>query len=153
MYTIRFYIREFRESAVGLVLSQGLSIRVAAEDLGMPYHTLHSWVRGPAACAANDDGRRTGAPWQNGIVESFNSRLRDELLSSEIFTTLAEAQLLCARWCANYNHRRPQRSLGKQTAAEYAAQCEVSVAQRMVQRMETTGNTRNAASIMIAETS
>ena len=37
-----------------------------------------------------------GAPWQNGSVESFNSRLRDELLSSKIFTALAEAQLLCA---------------------------------------------------------
>ena len=45
MSTIRVYTRAFRESAVGLVLSQGLSIRVAAEDLGMPYHTLHSWVR------------------------------------------------------------------------------------------------------------
>ena len=44
MSTMRVYTREFRESAVGLVLSQGLSIRVAAEDLGMPYHTLHSWV-------------------------------------------------------------------------------------------------------------
>ena len=56
MSTMRVYTREFRESAVGLVLSpccpravsvlpHGLSIRVAAEDLGMPYHTLHSWVR------------------------------------------------------------------------------------------------------------
>ena len=45
MSTMRVYTREFRESAVGLMLSQGLSIRVAAEDLGMPYHTLHSWVR------------------------------------------------------------------------------------------------------------
>ena len=45
MSTMRVYTREFRESAVGLVLSQGLSIRVAAEDLGMPYHTLHRWVR------------------------------------------------------------------------------------------------------------
>ena len=44
MSTMRVYTREFRESAVGLVLSKGLSIRVAAEDLGMPYHTLHSWV-------------------------------------------------------------------------------------------------------------
>ena len=45
MSTMRVYTREFRESAVSMVLSQGLSIRVAAEDLGMPYHTLHSWVR------------------------------------------------------------------------------------------------------------
>jgi len=42
---MRVYTREFRESAVGLVLAQGLSIRVTAEDLGMPYHTLHGWGR------------------------------------------------------------------------------------------------------------
>ena len=78
---------------------------------------------------------------RNGIVESFNSRLRDELLSSEIFTTLAEAQLLCARGRPDYNHRRPQPELGKQTPADYAAKCEVSAARRLVQRMETTGNT------------
>lgn len=45
MSTMRAYTREFRESAVGLVLSEGLTIRKAADDLGMPYHTLHSWVR------------------------------------------------------------------------------------------------------------
>jgi transposase-like protein len=45
MSTMRVYTSEFRESAVSLVLSQGLSIRTAAEELGMPYHTLHSWVR------------------------------------------------------------------------------------------------------------
>ncbi|NQV75152.1 MAG: transposase, partial [Bacteroidetes bacterium] len=73
--------------------------------------------------------------------------------SSEIFTTLADAQLLCARWRADYNHRRPQRALGKQTPAEYAAKCEVSAARRLVQRMEMTGKTLKAASIMIAETS
>ena len=62
-----------------------------------------------------------GAPWQNEIVESSNSKLRDELLASDFFTTLAKAQLLCARWRADYNHRRPQCALGKQTTAEYAA--------------------------------
>ena len=46
MLTMRVYTRVFRESAVGLVLSLGLSIRVAAGDHGMPYQTLHSWVCG-----------------------------------------------------------------------------------------------------------
>jgi transposase-like protein len=45
MSTPRVYTRECRGSAVGLVLSEGLSIRKAADDLGMPYHTLHGWVR------------------------------------------------------------------------------------------------------------
>jgi hypothetical protein len=41
---------------------------------------------------------RPGFPWQNGIVESFNGRLRDELLSSEIFDTLAEVRYRIDRW-------------------------------------------------------
>ena len=44
MSTMRVSTREFRESAVGLVLSQGLSSRVVAEGLRIPCHTLHSWV-------------------------------------------------------------------------------------------------------------
>lgn len=62
-----------------------------------------------------------GAPWQNGIVESFNGRLRDELLSSELFETLAETRYLVDRWRLHYNHRRPQRALGKRTPAAFAA--------------------------------
>ena len=64
-----------------------------------------------------------GAPWQNGIVESFNGRLRDELLSSEIFATLAEARYLIDRWRLFYNHRRIQRALSKLTPAAFAATC------------------------------
>ena len=64
-----------------------------------------------------------GSPWQNGIVESFNGRLRDELLSSEIFDTLAEARYLIDRWRLHYNHRRIQRALGKLTPAAFAATC------------------------------
>jgi transposase len=45
MSTMRAYSREFRESAVGLVLTEGIPIRKAADDLGLPYHTLHGWVR------------------------------------------------------------------------------------------------------------
>jgi putative transposase len=63
------------------------------------------------------------APWQNGIVESFNGRLRDELLSSETFETLAEAKYLVDRWRLHYNLPRPQRALGKVTPAAYAANC------------------------------
>ena len=46
------------------------------------------------------------SPWQNGIVESFNGRLRNELLSSEIFETPAEARYLIDQWRRLYNHRR-----------------------------------------------
>ena len=64
-----------------------------------------------------------GSPWQNGIVESFNGRLRDELLSSEIFDTLAEARYLIDRWRLFYNHRRIHRAWGKVTPAAFAATC------------------------------
>jgi transposase InsO family protein len=64
-----------------------------------------------------------GSPWQNGIVESFNGRLRHELLSSEIFDTLAEARYLIDQWRLFYNHRRIQRVLGKVTPAALAATC------------------------------
>ena len=64
------------------------------------------------------------SPWQNGIVGTFNGRLRDELLSSEIFDTLAEARYLIDLWRLFYNHRRIQRALGKATPAALAATCQ-----------------------------
>jgi transposase InsO family protein len=48
-----------------------------------------------------------GSPWENGYVESFNGRLRDELLDREIFTTLEEAKILIEMWRREYNHVRP----------------------------------------------
>jgi len=53
-----------------------------------------------------------GSPWQNGYAESFHSRVRDELLESELFTCLAEAKMLSTQWGLEYNHRRPHSSLG-----------------------------------------
>jgi len=53
-----------------------------------------------------------GSPWENGYVESFNGKLRDELLTREIFDTLQEAQVLIERWRVHYNTKRPHSSLG-----------------------------------------
>jgi putative transposase len=53
-----------------------------------------------------------GSPWENGYVESFNGKLRDELLNGEIFYTLKEAKVLIERWRTHYNHVRPHSSLG-----------------------------------------
>lgn len=64
-----------------------------------------------------------GSPWQNGYAESFNSRLRDELLDAELFADLAEAHVLANRWKSDYNHRRPHSSLGYQTPSEFASSC------------------------------
>jgi transposase InsO family protein len=64
-----------------------------------------------------------GSPWENGYVESFHSRLRDELTNREEFTNRAEARYLADAWRLEYNHRRPHSSLGYQTPAEFAAGC------------------------------
>jgi len=53
-----------------------------------------------------------GSPWENGYIESFNGKLRDELLNGEIFSTLTEAKVLVERWRQEYNTRRPHSSLG-----------------------------------------
>ena len=53
-----------------------------------------------------------GSPWENGYIESFNGKLRDELLNVEIFDTLLEAQVLTERWRKHYNTVRPHSSLG-----------------------------------------
>ena len=62
-----------------------------------------------------------GSPWENGYAESFHSRVRDELLESELFTCLAEAKMLSERWRLEYNHRRPHSSLGYVAPAVFAA--------------------------------
>lgn len=62
-----------------------------------------------------------GSPWENGYCESFNGRLRDELLNGEIFYTLREAQVLIERWRVFYNTRRPHGSLGYRPPAPETA--------------------------------
>lgn len=53
-----------------------------------------------------------GSPWENGYCESFNSKLRDELLNGEIFYSLAEAKVIIEAWRRHYNTQRPHSSLG-----------------------------------------
>lgn len=62
-----------------------------------------------------------GHPWQNGFIESFHSRFRDECLSREWFRTMTEARCLIEEWRRQYNTERPHSSLGYQTPAQYAA--------------------------------
>ena len=53
-----------------------------------------------------------GSPWENGYVESFNGKTRDELLNREQIDTLREAQVLLEQWRRHYNTERPHSSLG-----------------------------------------
>jgi len=61
-----------------------------------------------------------GSPWENGYVESFNGKLRDELLNGEIFATLLEAKVLIDRWRIEYNTVRPNSALGYRPPAPEA---------------------------------
>jgi transposase InsO family protein len=61
-----------------------------------------------------------GSPWENGYIESFNGKMRDELLDREIFTTLQEARVLIELWRREYNQVRPHSALGYRPPAPEA---------------------------------
>ena len=63
-----------------------------------------------------------GKPMQNGYIESFNGRMRDELLNESLFLGLADARLAITAWVADYNNARPHSSLDYRTPAAFAAQ-------------------------------
>jgi putative transposase len=63
-----------------------------------------------------------GSPWENGYIESFNGKLRDELLDRELFDTMLEAKVLIERWRRHYNTVRPHSSLGYVPPAPEAIQ-------------------------------
>ena len=62
-----------------------------------------------------------GSPWQNGYIESFHSRFRDECLEREQLYTLTEARVVLEDWRWEYNQQRPHKSLGLDTPARFAA--------------------------------
>ena len=64
-----------------------------------------------------------GSPWENGYVESFNSRMRDELLDGELFLHIDEMKYVVERWRMDYNHYRPHSSLCYMTPAGFAELC------------------------------
>lgn len=70
---------------------------------------VKGWITGVGARTAYIE---KGSPWENGYVESFNGKLRDELLNAEVFNTLTEAQVLIESWRRHYNTVRPHSSRG-----------------------------------------
>jgi len=70
---------------------------------------VKGWISGVGAKTAFIE---PGSPWENGYVESFNGKLRDELLNMEVFNTLLEARVLIEQWRVHYNTVRPHSSLG-----------------------------------------
>jgi putative transposase len=62
-----------------------------------------------------------GKPTQNAFIESFNARLRDELLNETLFSSLTQVRAVLSAWKDDYNHSRPHSALGNLTPAEFAA--------------------------------
>jgi putative transposase len=77
-------------------------------------HAVRSWIAAVGASAAYIE---PGSPWENGYCESFNARLRDELLDGEIFYSLKEAQTVIESWRRHYNTTRPHSALKYQPPA------------------------------------
>ena len=63
---------------------------------------------------------KPGSPWENGYIESFNDKLRDECLNREVFRNGKEAQATVENWRQEYNNCRPHSSLDYLTPAEFA---------------------------------
>ncbi len=61
-----------------------------------------------------------GSPWENGYIESFNDKLRDELLNREVFTTLVEASILIEEWRNEYNQVKPHSAFSYRALAPEA---------------------------------
>ena len=137
-YRMLNVIDEFTRECIAIRISRQLKSTDVIEVLsdlfilrGIPGHIRSD--NGPefAAKAVRDwitaVGAKTayimpGSPWENGYCESFNSKLRDELLNGEIFYTLEEARVIIERWRRHYNTVRPHSSLGYKPPAPEALQ-------------------------------
>lgn len=127
-YRMLNVVDEFTHEALAIRVKRKLNsldvIDVLSElflERGVPEHirsdngpefvaeALRKWI---AAVGAKTAYIEPGSPWENGYVESFNARLRDELLNGEIFYTLREAQIVIESWRRHYNAVRPHQSLG-----------------------------------------
>jgi transposase InsO family protein len=132
-------VDEYTRECLALEVGRGMTARGAAEVLaglvrerGAPVHlrsdngpefiaqAMRGWVSGAGVETLYIE---PGSPWENGYAESFNSKVRDELLAVEEFASLLEAEVLGRQWRHSYNHERPHSSLGYKSPAEYASGC------------------------------
>ena len=135
-YRMLCIIDEFTREALAIRVARRLNSTDVIEALcdlfivrGIPAHirsdngpefiaaALREWI---AAVGAKTAYIEPGSPWENGYVESFNGKLRDELLNGEIFYTLAEAKIVIEQWRRHYNTVRPHSSLGYRPPAPAA---------------------------------
>ena len=98
------------ETLAGLMADKGVPEHIRSDN-GPEFmaRAIREWLRGVGAGTLCIE---PGSPWENGYVESFNGKLRDELLDREVFYTLLEVQVLTEQYRQTYNRIRPQSSLG-----------------------------------------
>ncbi len=98
------------DTLADLFIARGLPAHIRS-DQGPEFaaEAVKGWIAGVGAKTAYIE---KASPWENGYVESFNGKLRDELLNGEASNTLREAQLLIKAWRRHYNQVRPHSSLG-----------------------------------------
>lgn len=132
-------VDEFTRECLAMLVGRSLAARdvigalaKAARQRGMPEHLRSD--NGPEFIAdavkrwLAQEGTKTlyiepGSPWENAYSESFNSRLRDELLNGELFSSLKEAAVLLEQHRRAYNEERPHSSLGYVAPAAFARKC------------------------------
>ena len=126
----RIRSKEALEVFADLMVRHGVPKHIRSDNgPEMVAEELRNWL--------NNMGAKTayitpGSPWENGYCESFNGRMRDELLNGEIFYTLKEAQVVIEHWRKHYNTRRPHSALGYRPPAP-----EVILPKEMKEVMET----------------
>ena len=106
------------EALADLFILRGVPVHIRSDN-GPEFIALvlRQWI---AAVGAKTTYIEPGSPWENGYCESFNGKLRDELLNGEIFYTLKEAKIVIEAWRRHYNAIRPHSSLGYRPPAPEA---------------------------------
>ncbi len=95
-------------------------------------YTVADWCRFNGARTIFID---PGSPWQNGWIESFNGRMRDEHLNGQLFDTVFEAQVLTEDWRVDYNMNRPHSAHGWKTPAAFAAEWTITHQPTLAERV------------------
>jgi putative transposase len=132
-------VDEYTRECLALEVERGMTARAVVTVLsgvvrgrGAPAHirsdngpefiakAVRAWMAGAGLETLYID---PGAPWENGYAESFNGKVRDELLNAEEFGSVLEAKVLAQEWRRDYNRVRPHSSLRYRTPAEFGEMC------------------------------
>jgi putative transposase len=113
--------QQVAETLMELFMIRGVPLAIRSDNGGEFTGTAMSKILKAAGVTAL--AVEAGCPWENGVVESLNSIVRDTLLNTDEFPTVKSARNMATAWRLEYNHRRGHGALGYQTPAAFAASC------------------------------